>query len=337
MKQTTARSLSALIAVVAAISLPGINGHAGAQTPTLLRLSNQLPATAAVTKGLELWKSKVEAATGGRFKVEIYNNSQLYKDNEVFPAVQGHQIDMGVIVSAQFTAYDPVFAIFDLPGLFKTYDQATTALHGKTGALLTEHLHKLGVHPLYWPQQGFSAIATSKTPLNSPADFKRLKLRAHSKELARMFQLLSASPTVIAASEVSTAASRGTIDGFSTSLSSYYARKWFESSPFINNSGFGLIGMVIIINKDLWDKFPDDVKSAMDNASREAEEFSTRSIISEEEALLKDLAQKGVHATTFDSQSAKDFAKIVRPMYDEYLASAGHDGKTLLENSEGRP
>jgi C4-dicarboxylate-binding protein DctP len=337
MKQTVALRLLALAALAASTLIFGMDKRADAQAPILLRISNQLPATAAVTKGLDLWKSKVEAATGGRLKVEIYNNSQLYKDNEVFPAVQGHQIDMGLIVSAQFTAYDPVFAIFDLPGLFKTYDQATTALHGKTGAMLTEHLHTLGVHPLYWPQQGFSAIATSKTLLNTPADFKRLKLRAHSKDLARMFQLLGASPTVIAASEVSTAASRGTIDGFSTSLSSYYARKWFEGSPFINNSGFGLIGTVVIINKDLWDKLPDDMKSAMDNASREAEEFSTRSIISEEEALLKDLAQKGVRATTFDSQSAKDFARIVRPMYDEYLASAGSDGKILLESSEGRP
>ena len=337
MKQSTARRLVALAAVAASTLISGMGGRADAQAPTLLRISNQLPATAAVTKGLDLWKSKVEAATGGRLKVEIYNNSQLYKDNEVFPAVQGHQIDMGLIVSAQFTAYDPVFAIFDLPGLFKTYDQATTALHGKTGAILAEHLHKLGVHPLYWPQQGFSAIATSKTQLKTPADFKRLKLRAHSKDLARMFQLLGASPTVIAASEVSTAASRGTIDGFSTSLSSYYARKWFEGSPFINNSGFGLIGTVVIINKDLWEKLPDDLKSAMDSASRDAEEFSTRSIISEEEALLKDLAQKGVQASTFDSQSARDFAKIIRPMYDEYLASAGSDGKILLESSEGRP
>ena len=337
MKQSTARRLVALAAVAASTLISGMGSRADAQAPTLLRISNQLPATAAVTKGLDLWKSKVEAATGGRLKVEIYNNSQLYKDNEVFPAVQGHQIDMGLIVSAQFTAYDPVFAIFDLPGLFKTYDQATIALHGKTGAILAGHLHKLGVHPLYWPQQGFSAIATSKTQLKTPADFKRLKLRAHSKDLARMFQLLGASPTVIAASEVSTAASRGTIDGFSTSLSSYYARKWFEGSPFINNSGFGLIGTVVIINKDLWEKLPDDLKSAMDSASSDAEEFSTRSIISEEEALLKDLAQKGVQASTFDSQSARDFAKIIRPMYDEYLASAGSDGKILLESSEGRP
>jgi C4-dicarboxylate-binding protein DctP len=187
---------------------------------------------------------------------------------------------------------------------------------------------------LYWPQQGFSAIATSKTALSSAANFKRLKLRAHSKDLARMFQLLGASPTVIAASEVSTAASRGTIDGFSTSLSSYYARKWFEGSPFINHSGFGLIGTVVIINKGVWDKLPDDLKSALENASEEAEEFSTRSIISEEETLLKDLSQKGIRATTFDSRAAEDFAKVIRPMYDEYLANAGNDGKMLLESAE---
>jgi tripartite ATP-independent transporter DctP family solute receptor len=336
MKKIVARTLPALAAVFALAVTPGATQQARAQSPTLLRLSNQLPATAAVTKGLEFWKNKVEAATAGRLKVQIYSNSQLYKDNEVFPAVQGGEVDMGLVVSAQFTAYDPVFAIFDLPGLFKTYDQATAAVHGTTGAVLTDHLHKLGVHPLYWPQQGFSAIATSKTALNTPADFKRLKLRAHSKDLARMFQLLGASPTVIAPSEVTTAASRGTIDGLSTSLSSYYARKWFEASPYINNSGFGLIGTVVIINKGVWDKFPDDVKSAIEQASKEAEEFSTKSIVGEEEALLKDLAQKGVHVTVFDDQSAKDFAKIVRPMYDEYLASAGSDGKTVLENS-GQP
>jgi tripartite ATP-independent transporter DctP family solute receptor len=334
MKQKIARPVLALAAIIFSIFLAGTGYDANAQTPTLVRISNQLPATAAVTKGLELFKNKVEAATAGRIRIEIYNNSQLYKDNEVFPAVQGGEIDMGLVVSAQFTAYDPAFAIFDLPGLFKTYDHATTALHGKMGAMLVEHLHKLGVHPLYWPQQGFSAIATSKTAINNPADFKRLKLRAHSKELARMFQLLGASPTVIAASEVSTAASRGTIDGFSTSLSSYYARKWYEASPFINHSGFGLIGTVVIINKNTWAKLPDDVKSAMEDASKEAEEFSTRSIISEEEALLKDLAQKGVKATTFDGRATEDFAKIVRPMYDEYLVSAGSDGKMLLESAE---
>ena len=218
--------------------------------------------------------------------------------------MQSGQVPIGEILISQFGNEDPMFELDSLPFLATGYDNAWK-LYQASKDTLDKRFAARGVRILYsvpWPGQALF----SKTPLNTPADFKRLKLRAHSKDLARMFQLLGASPTVIAASEVSTAASRGTIDGLSTSLSSYYARKWFEASPFINNSGFGLIGTVVIINKDLWDKLPGDVKSAMDNASREAEEFSTRSIISEEEALLKDLAQKGVHATAFDNQSAKE-------------------------------
>jgi len=329
------RSIMNVCLVLAAACLAaGSGGVANAQTTTL-RISNQLPATSALTRGLDLWKSKVEAASGGKLKVELYNNSQLYKDNEVFPAVQSHQVDMGLVISAQFTAYDPVFAAFDLPGLFKSYDEVEKAVHGKFGQILTEHLHKLGVHPLYWPQQGFSEIATAKVPLNKPSDFVGLKLRAHSKQLARMFQLLKAAPTVIAASEVTTAASRGTIDGFSTSLSSYYARKWFENAPYINHSGFGVIGSVIIINKDLWDKMSADMKAKIAAISKEAETFSTKTIRNEELSTLKDLAAKGVHETVFDPQAAKDFAKMVHPMYDEYVASAGADGKAILESVEG--
>jgi hypothetical protein len=63
MKQKIARALPALAAAFASIVMFGIDQQARAQTPTLLRISNQLPVTAAVTRGLELWKSKVEAAT----------------------------------------------------------------------------------------------------------------------------------------------------------------------------------------------------------------------------------------------------------------------------------
>jgi tripartite ATP-independent transporter DctP family solute receptor len=325
---TTRRRAAGLFAFIAITSAIPIQ-NALAQSPQTLRISNQLPATAAVTRGLDLWKKKVEAAT--KLKVEIYNNSQLYRDDEVFPAVKNHSVDMGLVISAQFTAYDPIFSIFDLPGLFQSYEHATTALRGRMGEVLTKHLHALGVHPLYWPQQGFSAIATTKRVLKAPEDFKRLKLRAHSKSLARMFQLLGAAPTVIAASEVTTAASRGTIDGFSTSLSSYYSRKWFENAPNINHSRFGLIGAVIIINKDLWDKLGPEEKAAIEEASREAETFSTNAVISEEQSILSELAGKGVTETAFDKAARDSFTKIVAPMRAEYAESSGKDGKELLD------
>src|SRR5450759_5261705 len=63
-----------------------------AQQPIRIRVSNQLPPSSAMSKGLELWKDRVEKGTQGRVKVELYPSSQLYKDNEVVPAVQKKSI-----------------------------------------------------------------------------------------------------------------------------------------------------------------------------------------------------------------------------------------------------
>src|SRR5687767_4979977 len=177
-----------------------ITTTASAQAPLRIRVTNQLPPSSAMSKGLELWKEKVESGSNGRIRVELYPSSQLYKDNEVIPAVQKNSIEAGLVVAGQFSAYDPAFAIFDLPGLFTSYPQAIRSLDGQLGEQFATRMAKLNVHPLFWAQQGFVEIGTIKRPINSPADLKGLKLRVHSKELARMAQLLGAAPTTIAAS-----------------------------------------------------------------------------------------------------------------------------------------
>jgi C4-dicarboxylate-binding protein DctP len=308
---------------------------AQAQQPLRLRLSSQLPPSSAMSKGLELWKQKVESGSQGAIKVELYHSSQLYKDNEVVPAVQKKSIDMGLVVAGQFSAYDPNFAIFDLPGLFGSYDQAIKALDGELGRSLSAKMNKLGVHPLYWAQQGFVEIGTTSRPLSSPADFKGLKLRVHSKELARMAQLVGAAPTTIAASEVSTALSQGTVDGITTSISSYDARKWFEGAPNITTSRFGLVAMVIIINHNLWNSLPANVKTTLAQASQTAAAYSTQTVIQEEGEIIERLRKSGVKVTQFDAAGRADFAKRTQPMYDEFYRGAGDSGRNMVKYVSG--
>ncbi|MBM3508478.1 MAG: TRAP transporter substrate-binding protein, partial [Alphaproteobacteria bacterium] len=258
----------------------------GAHAQQRLRISNQLPPSSAMSKGLELWKQKLEAATGGAVKVELYHSSQLYKDNEVVAAVQRKNVEMGLVVASQFAAYDPYFAVFDLPGLFTSYEQAIRAIDGELGKTLSARLNKLGVQPMYWAQQGFVEIGTTKRQLAKPADFKGMKLRVHSKELSRMAQLLGAAPTTIAASEVSTALTQGTVDGITTSISSYDARKWFEGAPNITTSHFGLVAVIVVMNQDLWKGLPQNVKSAIQSASQTAGAYSTQTVVNEESELI---------------------------------------------------
>lgn len=306
-----------------------------AQQSLRLRVSNQLPPGSQMSKGLELWKQKVESAAQGALKVELYHSSQLYKDNEVVPAVQKKSVEMGLVIAGQFSAYDPNFAIFDLPGLFTSYDQAIRAINGDLGHLLTARLAKLGVHPLYWAQQGYVEIATTKRAINSPADFSGLKLRVHSKELARMAQLLGASPTTIAASEVSTALSQGTVDGLTTSVSSYHARKWFEGAPNITASRFGLIAIVIIINSDLWNSLPAGTKTILAQSSQTAAAYSTQTVLQEEGEIIERLRKSGVKVTQFDAAGRADFARRTQPMYEEFYRGAGDSGRDMVKYVRG--
>lgn len=303
----------------------------GAQQPIRMRVSNQLPPSSPMSKGLEMWKEKVESGTQGRVKIELYHSSQLYKDNEVVPAVQKRSIEMGLVVASQFSAYDPNFEIFDVPGVFQSYKQAIKALDGELGRNLGERLRRLGVHPLYWAQQGFVEIATTRRPINTVADLKGLKLRVHSKELARMAQLVGAAPTTIAASEVSTALTQGTVDGLTTSISSYNARKWFEGAPNITTSRFGLIAIVVIINNDLWNGLPQDVKAVLTQASQATGAYATESVLKEEQEIIDRLRKGGVKVTQFDAAARAEFDANTQPMYEEFYKSAGNNGRELVK------
>lgn len=313
----------------------GLAGPADAQQSLRLRISNQLPPSSPMSKGLELWKQKVEAGSQGAIRVEVYHSSQLYKDREVVPAVQKKSVEMGLVVAGQFSAYDPHFAIFDLPGLFVSYDQAIRAIDGDLGKALSARLNKLDVQPMYWAQQGFVEIATTTRPLNAPAAFKGLKLRVHSKELARMAQLVGAAPTTIAASEVSTALTQGTVDGLTTSISSYNARKWFEGAPNITASRFGLIAIVVIMNNDLWNGLPASHKALLQGASQTVAAYSTQSVLAEESDILQRLRKAGVKVTQFDAAGRAEFQRRTQPMYDEFYRATGDSGRSLVKYVSG--
>lgn len=308
-----------------------LTGSAQAQEAVKWRISNQLPPASPISRGLELWKTRMEEAGKGKIKVETYHNSQLYKDSEVFPAVQSGSVEMGLIIVAQLSAYDPIFGIFDLPGLIQNYEQFEKASKGELGKVFSERLLKLGVQPIYWPLQGFVEIATVNRDIKSVADFKGLKLRTHSKELARMAQLVGAAPTVIAPSEVSTALSRNTIDGLTGTLSSYYQRKWSEVAQHATLSHFGLVGVVIVVNKAAWDRLSPELQQAGRAISAQAESRSIEDTRKEEADVIAKLTAQNVTLSKFDENARLEFLKATAPMYDEYLKATGPAGKALVD------
>src|SRR6476619_4849936 len=86
------RLLSAL--VLAASFFAVASGPGFGQTPIIIKFSHVVSTDTPKGKTVEFFKKLVEERSKGRVKVQVYANSQLYKDNEELEALQLGSVQM---------------------------------------------------------------------------------------------------------------------------------------------------------------------------------------------------------------------------------------------------
>src|SRR5204863_4371536 len=106
---------SAALALAAA---GGIN-PATAQSPIVIKFSHVVAIDAPKGKGAEKFKELAEKYTGGKVKVEVYPNSQLYKDKEEIEALQLGAVQLLAPSTSKFAPIGvKEFESLDLPFIF---------------------------------------------------------------------------------------------------------------------------------------------------------------------------------------------------------------------------
>ncbi len=111
------------VAAAAVFVLPGVTG---AQAQIIIKFSHVVANDTPKGKGALKFKELAEKYTGGKVKVEVYPNSQLFKDKEEMDALQLGSVQMLAPSTAKFAPLGvKEFEALDLPWLFK--DDATYA------------------------------------------------------------------------------------------------------------------------------------------------------------------------------------------------------------------
>ena len=136
-------------------------------------------------KAAERFKQLAEERTGGKVRVEIYPNSQLYKDKEEVEALQLGAVQMLAPTSSKFGPLGvPEFEVFDLPFMFPSRDALHRVTEGPIGAEILKRLEPHGIIGLAYWDNGFKNISANK-PLLKPEDVRGLKMRIHVPRAAR--------------------------------------------------------------------------------------------------------------------------------------------------------
>ena len=303
--------------------------HAYAQAPIVIKFSHVVATDTPKGQAAERFKQLAEKATNGKVKVELYPNSQLYKDKEELEALQLGAVQM---LAPSLAKFGPLgvkeFEAFDLPYIFPTKTALYNVTEGEIGKSLLKKLEPKGITGLAYWDNGFKVMSANK-PLHHPADFKGLKMRIQSsKVLDAQMRALGANPQVLAFSEVYQALQTGVVDGTENPPSNMYTQKMHEVQKHVTVSNHGYLGYAVIVNKKFWDGLPPEIRTQLEKAMREATTFEKAIAQRDNDQALDAIKKAGkTQIYTLTVQEQAEWRKALAPVQK---AMEGRIGKDLI-------
>jgi TRAP-type transport system periplasmic protein len=191
-----------------------------------------------------------------------------------------------------------MFAFDSTPGLATSYADARK-LYAAARGHLESRLDRMGLMLLYsvaWPPQ---AIYTKK-PIERLADLRGAKFRSFNPSTARFADLIGASAVTIQVPEIAQAFRTGVLDAMITSgATGVDSQAWDYLTHYYDVNAF-LPQNVVIVNKAAFHGLPADVRTAITDAAKRAEERGWRMSEELNEGYKKTLAEKGIKGAPRD-------------------------------------
>ncbi len=327
-KQLFTRRTLIQIAVAGAAAAAAVSSFA--QAPIIIKFSHVVAPDTPKGKGAMRFKELAEQRTNGRVKVEVYPNSQLYKDKEELEALQLGSVQM---LAPSLAKFGPLgakeFEVFDLPFLFKDDAAFRGITEGPLGVELFKKLEPKGIQGLAFWDNGFHIMSANK-PLHAVADFKGLKMRIQSsKVLDAQMRALGAIPQVMAFSELYQALQSGVVDGTEGVPSNFYTQKIFEVQKHMTVSNHGHLAYAVIVNKPFWDGLPADIRTTLTGAMKDATTYANAIAATENlQAMEKIKASGKTTVYTLTPAETLEWKKALMPVHKEMESRVG---KTTID------
>ena len=270
------------------------------------------------------FKSELERLSGGRIEVELYPANQLGDQKSCIEQVSKGTQDIthtgsGVMASLY---YDKL-GIVDMPFLFDSREHAARALDLRNPIIAemnSELIGETGVRILALVPFAPRHITNNKRPIRSPADMRGLKIRTmeiipHMK----LMESLGASPTPIPYIELYTSLQTNVVDGQENPLQNIEIQRFYQVQKSLTITGHVMGVGGTYMNQKRYETLPDDLKVALIEAHRVAEQSINGMGNMLDLVGIENLAKQGMQIHTPTQEEAEEFRKIAVPYVREYM------------------
>lgn len=274
-------------------------------------------------KGLAAQKfaQLVKEKTDGLVKVEVIPNGNIYTDEEELDALRRNEVQMIAPSLSKMTKLAPEWGLFDLPFLFKDYNDISSTLTSEIGSkFLTMHEDK-GIKGLALWSNGFKQMTSNVKALKNPDDFAGQRFRIMpSLIIEKQFTTLGASPVVVPFNELYRSLQQDEFEGQENTISNIYSRRIYGLQNHMTVSNHGFLGYAVLMNKDFWDGLPEDIQPAIDEAMKETTAWMLAESKEMNQIQLEKIKQESsIDIYYLSEEETREWYTELKPVYSTFL------------------
>jgi len=310
--------LSTRLAAVAAVAAATLSVPFAASAQTVLKAADVHPLGYPNVVAIESLGKKLEAATNGKYKLQMFPSGVLGGEKEMIEQTQVGAIDILRTSLGPLGPVVPDVNVFNMPFVFRNEAHMRAVIDGPIGQ---EILDKITASPakmvaLGWMDGGSRSLYTKKI-VRTPADLKGQKIRMMGNPLfVDTMNAMGGNGISMGYGEVFSALQTGVLDGAENNPPSMFTSNHYNAgTKYYAQTNHLIIPEIFVMSRVTWDKLSAAEQALIKKFSREAQ-MEQRVLwdksVAEYSAKLK---AAGVEFVTVDRKPFYDATAPVRAKY----------------------
>jgi len=260
-----------LVAAAVALGALGTAITAAAQT---MKAADVHPPGYPTVVAVENMGKKLEAATNGRIKFQMFPGSVLGDEKAMIEQTQVGAINVLRTSLGPVGPVVPEVNVFNMPFVFRDIGHMRAVIDGPIGQELLDKISASSARlvGLAWMDGGSRSLYTKK-PVRKPEDLKGQKIRMMGNPLfVDTMNAMGGNGISMGYGEVFSALQTGVIDGAENNPPSLFTANHFKTgAKFYTQTNHLIIPEIVVMSKVTWDRLSRDDQALVRRLAREAQ------------------------------------------------------------------
>lgn len=281
------------------------------------------------TKFAELVNEK----SGGAIKINVYGNDQLANgdSNKAMSMLATGQVDLGSYACSVLANLNSGMGVCTLPFAFDSYDTVNEYYQSTAGEWCKTLLDETGIVWLDYTHNALRQLSNSKHEVRTPEDLKNLKIRVPGGTVfSEIWACLPADASAMSWSEVFTALQQGALDGQENGFKTSQSNSIQDVNKYFTVWNYVYDAYPLLMNKSAYGKLSADQQAIINEAAKEACEWSRDWCESSEADIIAEFESQGVTVTYLNADELQAFKDLVQPVIDKYRDEFGAEAYTAF-------